>query len=100
MSTQNFDPNNAQNLIEIEKQFAVKAVEHAQTYWNLLEKVHPRSLKLTKLDDEIYEHTMSTFPEFNEENHAHLVKLDEDWLKSDIGKKKWREFCQVYEKKK
>ncbi|KAJ2916224.1 hypothetical protein MD484_g4214, partial [Candolleomyces efflorescens] len=25
-----FDPNNAQNLIEIEKQFAVKAVEQAQ----------------------------------------------------------------------
>lgn len=99
MSTQGFDPNNAQNLVEIEKQFAVKAVEHAQTYWNLLEKVSPRALKLTKLDDEIYEHTMSAFPEFNEENHVHLVKLDEDWLKSDIGKKKWREFCQVYEKK-
>ncbi|KAG2340411.1 DUF757-domain-containing protein [Suillus weaverae] len=88
MSTQSFDPNNAQNLIEIEKQFAVKAVEHAQTYWNLLEKVPPRALKLTKLDDEIYEHTMSAFPEFNEEDHAQLVKLDEDWLKSEIGKKK------------
>jgi replication fork protection complex subunit Tof1/Swi1 len=48
-----------------------------------------------RLDDEIYEHTMSAFPEFNEENHGHLVKLDEDWLKSDVGKKKWREFCQV-----
>ncbi|OJA18553.1 hypothetical protein AZE42_04012 [Rhizopogon vesiculosus] len=108
MSTQDFDPNNAQNLIEvrqsnrhhmIEKQFAVKAVEHAQTYWNLLEKVSPRALKLTKLDDEIYEHTMSTFPEFSEDEHVKLLKLDEDWLKSETGKKRWREFCQVYEKK-
>ncbi|KAJ8588044.1 DUF757-domain-containing protein [Rhizopogon salebrosus TDB-379] len=107
MSTQGFDPNNAQNLIEvqsnrlhlIEKQFAVRAVEHAQTYWNILEKVPPRTLKLTKLDDEIYEHTMSAFSELSEDEHANLVKLDEDWLKSETGKKRWREFCQAYEKK-
>lgn len=48
-----------------------------------------------RLDDEIYEHTMSTFPEFSENDHAGLVKLDEDWLKSEVGKKRWREFCQV-----
>ncbi|KIJ64730.1 hypothetical protein HYDPIDRAFT_181592 [Hydnomerulius pinastri MD-312] len=99
MSTQRFDPNNAQNLIEIEKQFAVKAVEHAQTYWNLLEKVPPRDLKLSKLDDEIFEHTISTFPEFNAEGHEKLVKLDEEWLKSEDGKKKWRDFINAYEKK-
>ncbi|KAF8843494.1 DUF757-domain-containing protein [Paxillus ammoniavirescens] len=99
MSTQAFDPNKAQNLVEIEKQFAVKAVEHAQTYWNLLEKVPPRTLKLSKLDDEIFEHTLSTFPEFNTEGHEKLVKLDEDWLKSEEGKKKWRDFINQYEKK-
>ncbi|KAG9310159.1 polysaccharide biosynthesis-domain-containing protein [Chiua virens] len=99
MSTQRFDPNNAQNLVEIEKQFAVKAVEHAQTYWNLLEKVPPRELKLSKLDDEIFEHTMTTFPEFNEEGHAKLLKLDEDWLKSEEGKKRWRAFIDQYETK-
>ncbi|EIW79779.1 DUF757-domain-containing protein [Coniophora puteana RWD-64-598 SS2] len=99
MAQQRFDPNNAQNLIEIEKQFAVKAVEQAQTYWHLLEKVHPSDLKLTKLDDEIYEHTMSTFPEFAENDHAKLIKLDEDFLKSEDGKKRWRDFIQSYEKK-
>ncbi|KIK96081.1 hypothetical protein PAXRUDRAFT_826352 [Paxillus rubicundulus Ve08.2h10] len=99
MSTQAFDPNKAQNLVEIEKQFAVKAVEHAQIYWNLLEKVPPRTLKLSKLDDEIFEHTLSTFPEFNTEGHEKLVKLDEDWLKSEEGKKKWRDFINQYEKK-
>jgi len=99
MLTERFDPNNAQNLLEIEKQFAVKAVEHAQTYWNLLEKVPPRVLKLSKLDDEIFEHTMSTFPEFNTEGHEKLVKLDEDWLKREEGKKMWRDFINQYEKK-
>ncbi|GLB39610.1 putative DUF757-domain-containing protein [Lyophyllum shimeji] len=94
-----FDPQNAQNLMEIEKQFAVKAVEQAQTYWNLLEKVPPRDLKLTKLDDEILNHTMEFFPEFAENDHAKLVRLDEDWMKSEEGKKRWRTFINAYEKK-
>ncbi|KAI0767499.1 polysaccharide biosynthesis-domain-containing protein [Fomes fomentarius] len=94
-----FDPNNAQNLVEIEKQFAVKAVEHAQTYWNLLEKVHPGDLKLTKIDDEILEHALKDFPELSENNYEKLVKLDEEWMKSDDGKKRWRDFIQQYEKK-
>ncbi|KAK1225739.1 hypothetical protein PQX77_011300 [Marasmius sp. AFHP31] len=94
-----FDPNKAQNAVEIEKQFAVRAVEQAQTYWNLLEKVAPRDLKLTKLDDEIYEDTMATFPELAEPPHEKLTKLDEDWMKSPEGKEKWREFINRYEKK-
>ncbi|KAF8665027.1 hypothetical protein AX16_000639 [Volvariella volvacea WC 439] len=98
MATQ-FDPNNAQNLIEIEKQFAVKAVEHAQTYWNLLEKVQPRELRLTKLDDEIYEHTLKTFPELAENDYATLIKLDEDWMKSKEGKNRWRTFIESYKDK-
>jgi len=98
MST-TFDPNNAQNLVEIEKQFAVKAVEHAQTYWNLLEKIPPRELRLTKLDDEIYEHAISSFPELAANDNAGFVKLDEEWMKSEDGKKRWREFVNVYEKK-
>lgn len=96
---QKFDPNAAQNLLEIEKQFAVKAVEQAQTYWNLVEKVAPRELRLTKLDDEIYEHTMREFPEFSEPPHDKLVKLDEEWMKSADGKKRWREFAEQYKEK-
>jgi len=94
-----FDPNTAQNAIEIEKQFAVKAVEHAQTYWNLLEKVSPQELRLTKLDDEIFEHTMAEFPELNEPPHDKVTKLDEEWLKSPEGKERWRKFINSYEKK-
>jgi len=99
MATNKFDPNNAQNLVEIEKQFAVKAVEHAQTYWNLLEKVPPRELKLTKLDDEIFEHTIKEFPELNVEPYEGFTKLDEEWMKSKDCKERWRLFIQSYENK-
>jgi len=94
-----FDPHTAQNLIEIEKQFAVKAVEHAQVYWNLLEKVAPRDLKLTKLDDEIYDHLIATFPELSEPPHSKLIKLDEDWMKSKDGKERWRNYIESYKEK-
>ncbi|KAF9045289.1 polysaccharide biosynthesis-domain-containing protein [Panaeolus papilionaceus] len=94
-----FDPNNAQNLLEIEKQFAVKAVEHAQTYWNLLEKVEPKDLKLTKYDDEIFDHLMETFPELNEAPYEKVTKIDEEWMKSADGKKRWREFIESYKEK-
>jgi len=98
MSTK-FDPNTAQNAVEIEKQFAVKAVEHAQTYWNLLEKVPPRNLRLTKLDDEIFAHTMLEFPELAENDYEKVTKLDDEWMKSTTGKERWRKFIQSYEKK-
>ncbi|TFK28238.1 DUF757-domain-containing protein [Coprinopsis marcescibilis] len=94
-----FDPNNAQNLIEIEKQFAVKAVEQAQTYWNLLEKVEPKGLKLTSIDDEIFEDTIKTFPELGEAPYTKLINIDEEWMKSKDGKTRWREFCERYKEK-
>ncbi|CCA69639.1 hypothetical protein PIIN_03578 [Serendipita indica DSM 11827] len=97
MSTK-FDPNNAQNLAEIEKQFAVKAVEHAQTYWNLLEAIPPRTLRLTRLDDEIYEHFVTEFPELVE-NPERIKALDEDIMKDANGKERWRKFIAAYEKR-
>ncbi|KAJ6565471.1 DUF757-domain-containing protein [Mycena vulgaris] len=98
-NSKSFDPNSAQNLIEIEKQFAVKAVEQAQTYWNLIEKVPPKELRLTKIDDEIYEDTLKTFPELAEADHAKLIKLDEEAMKSPEGKERWRVFIESYKKK-
>ena len=44
------------------------------------------------MDDEIYEHVISAFPELVENEHEKLIKLDEDWLKSEDGKKRWRAF--------
>jgi len=94
-----FDPNTAQNAIEFEKQFAVRAVEQAQTYWNLLEKFPPTTLKLTRYDDEIFEHALKDFPELAEENYQKLTKIDEDWMKSEDGKRRWRDFSESYKDK-
>lgn len=46
----------------------------------------------SRLDDEIYADIMSSFPELSADGYAKLIKLDEDWLKSESGKKRWRTF--------
>ena len=64
------------------------------TYWSLLERIRGSDLRLTKLDDEIYEHFKTTFPEFDPRQ-----TIDEDEMKSKEGKEKWRNFMMAYEKK-
>jgi len=90
----NFDAENADNFEDIEKQFAVKAVAHMQTYWAILEKVKGSTLHLTKIDDEIYEHLKKDFPEFDP-----AATINEDEMKSKSGKERWRNFMMAYEKK-
>lgn len=89
-----FDPEQAENLEDIEKQFAVKAVHQAETYWNLLEKIPGSKLKLSKYDDDIYDQLMLDFPEFRVPSFAKHV--DEEWLKSKVGKDRWRPFCEKF----
>ncbi|KAJ8188268.1 hypothetical protein LV164_004772 [Aspergillus fumigatus] len=89
-----FDPETAENLEDMEKQFAVKAVEHLMTYWAILEKVRGSQLRLTKMDDDIYEHFKREFPDFDP-----AAPIDEDSMKSKEGKEKWRKFIKEYEKK-
>ncbi|EER22949.1 hypothetical protein D8B26_004531 [Coccidioides posadasii str. Silveira] len=89
-----FDPEKAENLEDIEKQFAVKAVQQMATYWAILEKTPGSKLRLTKLDDEIYEHFRNEFPGFDVKG-----TIDEDQMKSKEGKEKWRNFAMAYEKK-
>ncbi len=35
---------------------------------------------------------MKEFPELSENNYEKLIKIDEDWMKSEEGKKRWRNF--------
>ena len=49
---------------------------------------------LTRLDDEIYAHTQSTFPELFVPPYDKLIKLDEEWMKSPQGKERWRVFIE------
>jgi hypothetical protein len=48
-----------------------------------------------RIDDEIYEHTKKDFPELFEPSTDKLVRLDEDWMKSADGKKRWRAFMEA-----
>ncbi|KAF9515013.1 hypothetical protein BS47DRAFT_820848 [Hydnum rufescens UP504] len=93
-----FDPNKAENHEDIEKQFAVVAVKHAQIYWGLLEKINPRLIRLTQIDDEIFADFQSQFPElfYNTET---LAVIDEDNMKNARNKARWRNFIQAYQQK-
>ncbi|KAL2881213.1 hypothetical protein SGCOL_003504 [Colletotrichum sp. CLE4] len=110
----NFNAQEADNLEDIEKQFAVKGmhhlriylrpranrkrllavVQHMETYWKILEKVKGSTLRLTKIDDEIYEHLKTDFPEFDP-----AATINEDEMKSKTGKERWRKFMMAYENK-
>lgn len=77
-------------------------VHQAQTLWSLYEKVRPSSLRLTKLDDEIYADMEETFPDLRaseEDKVGGVDKIDEERMKSEAGKKKWRDFIAKYEGK-
>ncbi|KAL8886850.1 MAG: hypothetical protein Q9215_005499 [Flavoplaca cf. flavocitrina] len=87
-------PDQAENFEDMEKQFAVKAVQHMTTYWAILEKMKGSQLRLTKIDDEILEHFKKDFPEFDPKE-----TINEDTMKSKEGKERWRNFMMAYEKK-
>lgn len=70
------------------------AVEHLMTYWSILEKVKGSQLRLTKMDNEIYESFMDEFPDFDPAG-----TIDEDQMKSKEGKEKWRNWVNQFEKK-
>jgi len=87
------DAANAPNLEEIEQQFAVKAVGHAQTYWALLESQRGSGLRLTKDDDAIYASLNATFPDLD------VRAIDEEAMKSREGKARWRAWMLPWEGK-
>lgn len=62
------------------------------TYWKILEQMRGSTLKLTKYDDDIYEHFMKEFPDFDP-----TATIIEDEMKSKAGKERWRKFIMEYE---
>ena len=65
-----------------------------ETYWKILENKRGSELRLTKFDDEIYEHFKNEFPDFDAK-----ATISEDEMKSKEGKERWRNFINQYEKK-
>lgn len=86
-----FDAEQAGNNEEMEQQFAVKAVEQMEVYWSILEKMPGSKLRLTRLDDEIFEHLKKDFPDFDP-----AAEINEEEMKSKDGKERWRKFCMAY----
>ncbi len=97
MSLANFDPNKADNLEDVEKEFAVKAVEQMITYWKLLGAIKGSKLKLTPYDDEIFAEFQKDFPEYREKES--LEHISEDEIKSKENKARWRDFFKKFDKK-
>ncbi|CCF56141.1 hypothetical protein KAFR_0A07070 [Kazachstania africana CBS 2517] len=97
MSMNTFDAETADNLEDIERQFAVIAVEQAETYWNLLIKLQGSKLRLTKYDDEIYSLFIEHFPEYKDVER--IKKFTEDELKTPAAKDRWRKYCTLFEGK-
>jgi len=75
----------------VEALWAIKAMEHAEVYFNILCSVDPKVLKLSKHDDEILAAFREKFPEMD------VTLLDEQRdLKSPQMKEKWRQFCNEF----
>ncbi|XP_033324944.1 protein PBDC1 isoform X1 [Megalopta genalis] len=74
----------------VETMWAIKAMEHAEVYFNILCSVDPKLLKLTPHDDQIYKTFRDTYPNLK------VDKLDEDELKSEDAKTGWRPFCEQF----
>jgi hypothetical protein len=85
--------DNYGNDPRLEQLWAMKAMDHAEVYFNLLCSVDPSRLKLTgslESDTKIYEHFKETFPKLN------VGKLTEADIKAEAEKIKWREFSDFY----
>lgn len=76
----------------LEEAWAMKAYDHAETYFNLLISVDTRALKLTPFDDQIYKTFREDFPDFR------VDLISENELKDDTAKYKWRTFIEKFDK--
>ncbi|CAF0895236.1 unnamed protein product [Adineta steineri] len=74
----------------LEEQWAMKAFQHAETYFNLLCSIESKKLRLTRHDDEIYSRFRAVFPDLK------VDILDENQIKSVEGKELWRSFCEEF----
>ena len=78
------------NLGDIEKQWAVKSLHHAETYEKLISTTKGSTLKLTNYDQELYDGFTSEFD-------MDTSVLDPESFKSEVYKVKWRDFIKKFE---
>jgi len=78
------------NREDVEMNWAIKAMEHANVHFNLISSVDASRLRLTKADDKIYEKFRAEFPDLS------IKKVTDDDLKTPAEKEKWRNFCESF----
>jgi len=89
---ENADPSQLGNDPKMEMAWAEKAGRHAEAYFSVLRFMpDKRRIKLTKIDETIYNDFRQRFPKLK------IGIIDENFLKSVQQKKKWRLFCMRYE---
>lgn len=87
-------PDQLGNDPKLEQQWAELAAKHAETYQKLLTAIKPRSkLRLTKIDDEIYQSFRAKFPNLK------IEIINEDQLKSAASKSLWRDWLMQYKER-
>jgi len=79
------------NDSRVETLWAMKAMEQAEVYFNILCSVDPKQIpRLSPCDDDIYAKFRESFPDLK------VGSLKEADLKSEGAKKEWREFCEGF----
>jgi len=86
-----YTAENLGNDPSLELMWAIKAYEHAETYFNILLSVDTTILQLSPVDNEIYKQFRAEFP------HFAVDVLDEANMKSAEQKMKWRLFCNKFD---
>ncbi|MES1914104.1 MAG: hypothetical protein MHM6MM_006231 [Cercozoa sp. M6MM] len=86
----NADADSLGNDQAVEVQWAARAFKHAETYHRLLKMMMKKdkcaSMRLTSVDDELYEAFRSTFPQMD------VARINEDNMKNKKNKRKWHNF--------
>jgi len=88
--------DSAENYINdpsIEAAWAIRAYENAETHMSILVSCDPQHLKLSDQDDELYKEFRLRFPDLP------VAVVNEDDLKSNDGKTKWRPFLEGFKDK-
>ena len=80
------------NLPGLEAAWARKAGEFSEEHFNFLNRVpkNAKNVAFTSVDDKIYTEFREEFPEFR------VDIIDEEEMKNEAGKAKWRPFCNKY----
>ncbi|RKO99203.1 hypothetical protein CXG81DRAFT_28026 [Caulochytrium protostelioides] len=92
MSAYGIDGETAENHPDIEKQWAVVAFHHAETYGNLIKNFNPQKLRLTKEEDTLYAAFRASFPKLNVQ-----VLNEYTDFKCDEAKAAWRAWIKPFE---